>query len=71
MSEPRVGVGVGGYLEIRAQTFEELEIPGKRDQGVAILMIETRQGSDQVADIRADSEVTNAANIDRDVERHV
>ena len=42
----------------------------KRDQRVAILLVQARQRLNQIADVGSDAEVAQAADVDDDVPRH-
>src|SRR6266571_4521864 len=60
----------GCDAEIRSQTGEFPSVARLGYQGVAIFPIQVRQGPRDIADVGADSEVANPADIDDDMQRH-
>src|SRR6266566_1594136 len=60
----------GCDAEIRSQTGEFPSVARLGYQGVAIFPIQVRQGPRDIADVGADPEVANPADIDDDMERH-
>src|SRR5207247_1744414 len=61
---------VRGDLKIGGQRRQLAQVGGRNDQRVVIVGVDRAQGLDQVADVRSDTEIVDAPDVDTDVKRH-
>jgi hypothetical protein len=70
ISQRRIRVLPGHRPEVLGKSLKFFQILSLNDERIGILAIQFRQGPRQVANVRPDAEVLDAAAVNRDVERH-
>src|SRR5579872_3313296 len=67
MQQPGVGKAIRGGRKRGAEAFGYRGLPGPNDQRVTALFIDIGERAYEIADVRADSEIANTADVDDDV----
>ena len=62
-----VGTGAGDRPEIARKMTQQLLVFGKRYEEIFVLLVDGRDGRDQISDVRADAEVAQSPGIDRNL----